>query len=208
MPLQKVSVSKLTFQAATSARWPDLETLFGERGACGGCWCMYWRVSRKEFDAKRGESNKKALKKIVKSEIVPGIIAYAGGKPIGWCAVQPRESYPVLSGSRILKPVDDREVWSIVCQFILAPYRRQGISVKLLKAAVKHVKAHGGSIVEGYPTDPTKDQPAAFVWTGLAAAFLEAGFEEVARRSATRPIMRFVISTPKKSNNTAHTRGI
>jgi GNAT superfamily N-acetyltransferase len=196
MPLKKVTPSKLEFRPLTPERWADLETLFGERGACGGCWCMYWRSRHKEFTAQKGEGNKKAFKKIVKSGEIPGIIAYEGGKPIGWCAVRPREEYPVLDGSRILKPVDEEPVWSIVCQFILAPYRRQGISVKLLKAVIKHVKEQGGKIVEGYPHDPKKDQPAAFVWTGLAPAFLEAGFEEVARRSATRPIMRYRI--PKK----------
>jgi GNAT superfamily N-acetyltransferase len=158
---------------------------------------MWWRISRKQWNAQRGDANKKAFKKIVKSDVMPGIIAYADGKPVGWCAVRPREEYPVLENSRILKPVDDQPVWSIVCQFILAPYRRQGISVKLLKAAIKHVRQQGGKIVEGYPTDPTKDQPAAFVWTGLAPAFREAGFEEVARRSPTRPIMRHVISRKK-----------
>jgi GNAT superfamily N-acetyltransferase len=198
MPIQKVTVSKLTFQAVTPERWPDLETLFGERGACAGCWCMWWRISRKQWKEQQGEGNRKALRKIVKSGALPGIIAYAGNEPVGWCAVQPREVFPVLERSRILQPVDDSPVWSIVCLFVLAPYRRQGISVGLLKAAVRHVKAQGGMIVEGYPTDPKKDQPAAFVYTGLASAFLEAGFEEVARRSPTRPIMRFTISSAKK----------
>ncbi|HEY3294803.1 MAG TPA: GNAT family N-acetyltransferase [bacterium] len=198
MAVQKVAISKLSFKPVSAEVWPDLEALFGERGACGGCWCMYWRISRKEFNAQKGDGNKKAFKKIVKDGAVPGIIAYADGKPVGWCAVRPREDYPVLDGSRILKPVDEQPVWSIVCQFVLAPYRRQGVSAKLLEAVVKHVKKQGGKIVEGYPHDPKTDQPAAFVWTGLAPAFLEAGFEEVARRSATRPIMRYVIQAERR----------
>lgn len=197
MPVKEVPVSKLTFLPLTPDRWPDLEALFGERGACGGCWCMWWRIGRKQWNEQRGEGNKKAFKKIVKSGAVPGIIAYADGKPVGWCAVQPREEYPVLERSRVMKPVDEKPVWSIVCQFILAPYRRQRISVKLLKAAVKHVRKMGGKIVEGYPTDPKDIQPANWVWTGVAPAFLEAGFAKVARRSPTRPIMRCVISKRK-----------
>ena len=159
---------------------------------------MWWRIGRSKWNEQRGDGNKKAFRKIVKSGAVPGIIAYADGKPIGWCAVQPREEYSGLERSRVLKPVDDKPVYSITCQFILAPYRRQGISVKLLKAAIKHVKQQGGKIVEGYPTEPKTVQPANWVWTGLAPAFLAAGFEEVARRSPSRPIMRFTISSRKK----------
>ena len=198
MPVQKVKVSKLAFHPATPDRWPDIEQLFGERGACAGCWCMWWRLARTQWKEQRGDGNRKALRKIVKSGALPGILAYADGKPVGWCAVQPREEFPVLERSRILKPVDDSPVWSIVCQFVLAPNRRQGLSVELLNAAVEHVREQGGGIVEGYPTDAVKDQPAAFVHTGLASAFREAGFTEVARRSPTRPIMRYTLSSRKR----------
>jgi len=68
------------------------------------------------------------------------------------------------------------------------------MSVRLLQAAVAHVKDNGGKVVEGYPIEPKKDKmPPAFVWTGLATGFKKAGFSEVARRSQTRPIMRFYI---------------
>jgi uncharacterized protein (DUF362 family) len=65
--------------------------------------------------------------------------------------------------------------------------------VDLLKAAVEYVKEQGGEIVEGYPVDAKKDMPPAFIYHGVAAAFQKAGFVEVARRSETRPIMRFFI---------------
>src|SRR6202171_4504040 len=98
----------LKYQPATASRWADLETLFGERGACGGCWCMFWRLPRKEWDAKRGNDNKNALRKIVTaSRTAPGILAYTGQEPVGWCAIAPREQYLALERSRILKPVDD-----------------------------------------------------------------------------------------------------
>ncbi len=124
----------------------------------------------------------------------PGLLAYAGDQPVGWCSVRPREEFVRLEGSRVLAPVDDQPVWSITCFFITKDFRRQGVSTELLKAAIKHVKKSGGRIVEGYPIEPKDKQPDAFVWTGLASAYVAAGFKEVARRSATRPIMRFVIS--------------
>lgn len=187
------SLTGLKFQPLTSGRWKDIEKLFGENGACGGCWCMWWKMKKSEFDKKKGEGNKIAFRKIIKSNEIPGIIAYYDKKPVGWCAVQPREFYSRFERSRILKPIDEKHVWSVVCFFIDKKFRRNGITIELLKAAVNHAKNKGAKIVEGYPTDPKKDMPAPFVYTGLSSAFLKAGFKEAARRSETRPIMRYYI---------------
>lgn len=186
----------LKFHPATAARWSDLEELFGERGACGGCWCMFWRLPRKEWDAKRGAGNKRALKKIVTAgRAAPGILAYVGKEPLGWCAIAPREQYLGLERSRILKPVDDQPVWSISCLFIKRAHRRQGVSALLLKAAVDFAAKQGAKIVEGYPVEPTMEKmPDPFLWHGVPSAFAAAGFKEVLRRSKTRPIMRFEVT--------------
>jgi GNAT superfamily N-acetyltransferase len=181
----------LTFHPLMPERWPDLARLFGRRGACGGCWCMWWRLPRSEFARGKGEGNRRALRRIVRAGRAPGILAYADGEPVGWCSVAPREEYPVLERSRTLKRVDERPVWSVVCFFVTRPFRRRGVSVKLLEAAADYVRRQGGTIVEGYPVESRKGaMPDAFAWTGLVQAFREAGFEEVERRSPTRPIMR------------------
>lgn len=178
----------------TRDRWADFELLFGERGACGGCWCTYWRRLRTEFNANKGAGNRRFILKVVEDGPPPGLIGYLKGEPVGWVAVAPRADYPALARSRILQPVDDTPVWSISCLFVRKDQRRKGVSVQLLKAAVRHVKKRGGSVVEAYPVEPkTDDMPPAFAWTGLASAYLAAGFKEVARRSDTRPIMRHAI---------------
>lgn len=184
----------LEFLPLTPKRWKDLESLFGNRGACGGCWCMWWRLKRSEWEKQKGDGNRKALKRIVDSGKRPGILAYSRGEPVGWCSVGPREDFKALEHSRILKRVDDAPVWSVVCFYIARPYRRKGVSVALLKAAVAYAGKHGARLVEGYPVEPRKGTtPDAFAWTGLAATFSEVGFEEVCRRSETRPIMRYKI---------------
>ncbi len=189
----------LAFHTLTPDRWRDLESLFGERGACGGCWCMWWRLQRAQFNRQKGGKNKRAFKKIVAAGEVPGIIAYAGGEPVGWCALAPRETYPVLGNSRILRPVDSQPVWSVTCFFVAKPFRRRGVTVALLRAAVEHAGKHGAKIVEGYPVEPKQGKMAdAFVWSGLASAFRQAGFVEVLRRSETRPIMREVVKREKE----------
>jgi len=190
--LSPEALPKLEFQPVTPDRWPDLERLFGPRGAFGGCWCMWWRVTRAEFEEGQGEGNRLSLKRIVNSGEIPGLLAYTGEQPVGWCSVAPREAFPVLQRSRVLKPVDGQRVWSVVCFFIAKPYRRSGLSVRLLQAAVKHARKHGARIVEGYPVESKRGElPDAFsAFTGSASIFREVGFEEVARRSENRPILR------------------
>src|SRR6266849_543125 len=133
-----LSPARLTFHPLTLDRWKDFETLFGERGACGGCWCMWPRLARSDFQKQKGAGNKKAMKKIVESGPPPGVLVYAGSEAVAWCALAPRETYSVLANSRILKPVDERRVWSVVCFFVAKPFRRRGISATLLGAAAQH----------------------------------------------------------------------
>ncbi|HSD62638.1 MAG TPA: GNAT family N-acetyltransferase [Ignavibacteriaceae bacterium] len=186
--------SNFKFNPLTYERWGDLKKLFGEKGACGGCWCMWWRISRKDFETKKGEGNFTALKRLVKGNSQTGIIAYDEKKPVGWIAFAPREHYFKLETSKILKPVDDKPVWSVTCFFINKDYRRKGLTIELLKEAEKFTRKNGGRILEGYPIDPkTKNYAPVFANTGLASAFRQAGFKEVERRSETRPIMRKVL---------------
>ena len=190
----QVDVSDLKFYPLISERWADFEKLFGEHGACGGCWCMWWRLKRSEFERQKGEGNRRAMKRIVDSGEIPGILAYAKDQPMAWCSVAPKEAYPTLERSRTLKRVDDKPVWSIVCFFVAKPFRGKGVAGKLLSAAIGYVEKQGGKIVEGYPVEPKKGRiPDAFAYTGLASAFRKAGFVEVVRRSETRPIMTYTI---------------
>ena len=189
-----INLSLLKFYPANKLRWKDIEKLFGERGACGGCWCMSWRLKSSEFEKNKGGKNKNVFKQIVYKGKEPGIIAYLDKEPIGWCAVAPRNEYVRLENSRVLKRIDNEPVWSITCLFIAKPFRRKGISVAILKAAIEHCKNKKVGIVEAYPVIPyNKKMPEAFAWTGIYSAFLKAGFEDMPRISPSRPIMRYYI---------------
>lgn len=184
----------LTFLPLTTKNWDDFENLFGERGACGGCWCMWFRLKRSVFQKNKGAGNKKAMKAIVESGEVPGILAYDGKIPVGWCSVSPRGDFSALERSRIMKPLDDQPVWSVVCFFIHKDYRNKDTTLALLKAAIDYVAEQGGKILEGYPVLPKKDRmPDVFAYYGLASAFKKVGFVEYERRSETRSIMRYYI---------------
>lgn len=180
----------LRIHPLTRDRWDDFVRLFGRTGACAGCWCMWWRLPHRQWTKQKGAGNKRAIHRIVQAGEVPGLLAYAGEEPVGWCAVAPRAAYPRLATSRRLKPVDDQPVWPVPCFFVAKAYRRRGVSLALLKAAVEFARERGARLIEGHPTEPRKDQPDVFVYTGLASTFRKAGFVEVARRTPSRPIMR------------------
>ena len=152
---------------------------------------MYWRLTRSQHDQQQGELNRSSIKALVDSGNIPGILAYVDDEPVGWCSIAPRQEFATLARSRILKPVDDQPVWSVVCFFVTRKYRRRGLTIQLLNAAVEYAASKGATIIEGYPVEPKEGKaPDVFVFTGLSSAFKQAGFKEVLRRSETRPIMR------------------
>lgn len=180
---------------ATADRWTDLEAVMGPKGGSGGCWCMLWRISRKDHEKGKAERNREMLKNCTHSEVPPGLLAYHYEKPVGWCSVSLRSELPALEKSRVLKPIDAAPVWSISCFVIVKGYRRKGVSLALLNAASDFVVAQGGSVLEGYPIETARDDyPSVYAWTGLASTFVKAGFKEVSRQSPTRPIMRKYLS--------------
>jgi len=189
----KSETPDLEFHPLTPDRWRDFETLFGPRGAYGGCWCMWPRLRQKEFDANSDADNRRAMKEVVASGEEPGLLAYAGGKPVGWVALAPRERLAHLERSRNLKRVDDQPVWSIVCFVVDKPARGGGMMAKLLSAAIHSARERGARIVEGYPVEVTGKLTGYSGYTGVVSAFRKAGFVEVARRSPRQPIMRYYI---------------
>lgn len=174
-------------------RWDDFERLFGVRGAVGGCWCMWWRLKAKTFAQQKGEANRLAMRALVESGPPPGILMYHHGEPVGWCSLGPRQAFGRLERSRVLKRVDEQDVWSVVCFFVAKAHRRQGVMTALLRAAMAYAHQQGARILEGYPVEPKQGvTPDVFAYTGLASVYRQLGFVEVARRSPTRPIFRYI----------------
>ena len=186
----------LAFHPLTGERWRDFEALFGKNGALGGCWCMWWRISRAAFDRQKGDGNRRAMRAIVASGTVPGILAYENGIPVGWCSIAPREQFASLNRSPVLKRIDERPVWSIVCFFVGKGHRGRGITRQLIKAALVHAAGNGAEIVEAYPAEPRdrKKLGAETVFMGLPGLFRSLGFRVAARPSKARTIMRYTIA--------------
>jgi GNAT superfamily N-acetyltransferase len=188
-------LSQLSIEPVTKKNWNKFVKLFGDRGACGNCWCMYYRLSNADFrEGKVDDGNKRAIKRIVWEGKPIGILGLLEEEAIAWCAFAPREDFIKLGNSRVHKRIDDKEVWSIPCFFIDKDYRRSGVSVQLLKGVIKYAKENGIKIIEAYPAIPTQDRiPDSFAWIGLFKSFERAGFEIVDRTSKNRPMVRYYI---------------
>jgi len=192
MPAANRSRSGFEFHPLTPEKWEDFAQLFSRRGAPHDCWCMWWRMTTAEFDRHKGEGNRRALKALVDSGTVPGILAYSAEHAVGWCSVGPRAEFGRLERSPLLKPIDDQPVWSVVCLFVVRDFRRRGLSVELIKAAVRYAAGQGAKIVESYPLLPRKEKvPDWRLYPGVPSVFERAGFRQVHTPSATRVIMRY-----------------
>lgn len=193
-------MEEVTYRPLIEETWPDLVALFGENGACGGCWCMTWRLTSKEYEANKGENNKLKFHDLVKTGKPLGTLAFSNNIPIGWCSVSPRETYLGLEKSRLFKRIDRNPVWSVTCLFIRKDFRRDGLSSTLIKTACNNAFNQGAETIEAYPIIPKKDKmPDVFAWVGFTKAYKNAGFEVIDQPSETRLIMR--ISKDKIKTN-------
>ena len=180
---------EFAIRPVTPELWPSLVDLFGKFGASNGCWCMYWRLGGAYRDAPIG-ANKEALRQIVKRGSPPGLLAFDGDLPVGWCQLTPRDALPWLDHMWWFARVDALPVWSISCFFVRRGYRRKGVMTQLIRAALKAAKRARAPALEAYPIDTSVPKSTSNIFTGTAAAFACAGFKVVARRAPARPIMR------------------
>jgi GNAT superfamily N-acetyltransferase len=184
----------------TTERIPDLATLFDQGGDPKWCWCAYFRVRGRDWTNSTGAENRRVLEaaadELGREWRAPGLVAYRDGEVVGWVSLGPRDDYERLAFSKVLAPVDDQPVWSIVCFVVDRKSRRQGVAAALLDAAVDYARDHGATVVEAYPVDTEGDRiPAANAYHGTLSMFERAGFEVVERRqwnatSPVRPIVR------------------
>ena len=171
----------------TADRWPDLEGLFESRGGPKYCWCMVWRRLPKGADRRDSRGKKAALEGRVRDGAPVGILGYLDGDPVAWCSVAPRATYRDLGGPR-----DPPErVWSLVCMFARRRLRGQGISNRLIRAAIGYARDSGASVVEAYPVDP--DSPS-YRFMGLKPSFEALGFRSAGMAGTRRHVMRLPLA--------------
>ena len=180
----------------TPKRFPDLASLFEEGGDPKWCWCTYFRTRGRDWSNSTAAGNRDELKALTKRDLAPGLVAYRDDRAVGWVSLAPREDYERLAKSKILAPVDDVPVWSIVCFVVSRRARGQGVAANLLDAAMEYARSHGATTLEAYPVEVAKGQriPAANAFHGTLTMFERAGFTVVERRqwNATTPVRPIV----------------
>jgi GNAT superfamily N-acetyltransferase len=191
-----MTASDLAILPLTPERFPDLAALFEEGGDPKWCWCAYFRYRGRDWTNSTGVQNREALKGIAGTDPAPGLVAYRDGRAIGWVSLGPREDYERLAFSKILAPIDDTPVWSIVCFVVSRQARGAGTATALLDAAIAYARDHGATALEAYPVDTSGERIAsANAFHGTLSMFERAGFGVAARRqwnktSPVRPIVR------------------
>ena len=187
-------------------RWKDLESLFNGPGGSivRGCWCMYYRRSgraEKPADLTYAQFNKCSLKALVDKGVAPGLIGYRDGKPIAWVSLGPREDYAKLARSSVMKAVDDKPVWSVVCFYTAKEARGEHLAEAMLKGAIDYARSLGVRLIEAYPVDKQERERDDSMWFGAKSMYDRAGFVEVARRKPTRPVVRKTLRPQRESKN-------
>ncbi|WP_037603413.1 GNAT family N-acetyltransferase [Streptacidiphilus rugosus] len=179
----------LEFLPVSPERGGDLERFSSRHGKFRYCSCMRWRMTSAEFKASDKEARVAALAALAEDGEPVGVLAYDDGEPVGWCAVAPREGFRGLERYRALARVDETPVWSVVCLFVDASARRQGLTTGLLRAAARYAVAAGAGVVEGYPVEP---DARLYTYMGSPAAFAAAGFHDVTPPGRERRVFRYV----------------
>ncbi|WP_052745696.1 GNAT family N-acetyltransferase [Allosalinactinospora lopnorensis] len=189
-----MSTLDITVRPLTSDTWDDVETVMGTNGGARGCWCMHWRLSIEEWMEGKGDGNKAAMRNLAKRKTPPGVVAYVDDEPVAWCGFGDRSDFPRMQRSSLLKPIDDEPVISLTCLLIKNGHRGEGLCSELIVAVCDYLAETAETrTVEAYPVEPAKGRKAGAdnAMTGIASAFLAAGFTEIARPRSDRPVMRY-----------------
>jgi GNAT superfamily N-acetyltransferase len=186
----------LVFHPLTAERWPDLENLFGkDKGANSGCWCMWPRVSRAAFEEMGRDKRKRAFRTIVRSDTVPGLLAYEDGQAIAWVAVGPRRDVVRFNHTRSskLEGEADDDLYAITCFYVRNGHRRRGLMKDLASAAIAFARSRRARAVDACPIEADRPLMWGDGFVGIASVFRDLGFAEIARRSPRRPLMRLTL---------------
>ncbi|WP_434811846.1 GNAT family N-acetyltransferase [Microbacterium sp. bgisy189] len=191
-------MAEITIRPATTERFADAEHALTGGGDGGSCWCQWFMLTGREFDDTSRDEKRERLRGDLATAPTSALIAYVDDEPAGWVKVSPRPAQPRLARTRNVasspEPLDAPDVWAITCFVVRREHRKQGLNARPLDAAVRHAREHGARVVEGYPIDTdAKKTSTNELFHGALSTFLDAGFTEVARPGAARPIVSLTL---------------
>jgi GNAT superfamily N-acetyltransferase len=166
--------------------WPALEDLFGSKGACNGCWCMYWRIGS-DYQKRSRDLNKKDFREIVKKGPPPGLIAFIDNLPVGWCQLTTKNFLPWLEENYSSNNYNISDIWCISCFYVRSRYRKMGVTSALIDHAIKFAKRSKAKLIEAYPRNSVSS------YTGYPSTFRKAGFKVTGHGKYDRTVMRLYL---------------
>ena len=142
------------------------------------CYCMETHRTQKdeEWAARTADDNRRDMSQMVSGGKVTALLAYADGKPVGWCNYGQTTHLSGVMHRFGLEAADHHDVGSIGCFVIAAQYRGHGVASRLLDAATERLRARGLRAVEAYPARDGDDS-AQSNYRGPLSMYLRAGFE-------------------------------
>ena len=184
----------MNIEPLTDDRLPDLADLFGSNSTTNHCYCMYFLLTGRDFDAGAAGANRERFEVFAaRAEPPAGLLAYRDGQPVGWCAIGPRARYPKVLRSPLWKGRDsaeDESVWLVPCFFVRRTARRSGVVRALLAAAVELASKHGAPAIEGFPRSGADRVDPASAYVGAEPVFASLGFTPTRRPNERRVVMR------------------
>jgi GNAT superfamily N-acetyltransferase len=191
----------------TDAPWDDVRAVFGTRGDPSTCWCQYFKVDAQTWKAQDLAAFERALcdqtdQARASHGAGPGVLAYDGDEPVGWCAIEQRAAYRRILNSQLVNASPDKvgadelgadDVWFVSCFVVRVGHRRKGVAAALLDGAVSHAREHGARVIEAFPVEARPGTSSADLYHGPLSVFEAAGFETVARPSERRAVVRLVV---------------
>lgn len=182
----------LTIRPLTTENFADVEALFTARGCsyAKACWCTAYCFRKADVPKDR----RAALRDLAQSaKIAPGLVGYRDDAPVGWISLGPREDFGPVATSRIMKPIDDTPVWSVICFVVPKEHRGAGVAHAMLDGGIAYARQKKARVLEAYPYEVEKRTNDQWLWFGTATMYLKAGFTEAARPAPTRPVMRLAL---------------
>lgn len=168
----------------TPDRFEDFADVVNRNRRAHHCWCLSHRLRAAEIEELGSGSREQAMRRLCERDDPPGVVTYRDGEPVGWCNTGPRSEITRLASSRLIPPVDDLPVWSIVCVVVRSGRRRRGVTARLLEGAVAYAASRGAPAVESHPVDPAGRMDPTMAFVGTRSMFERAGFRVVGTTGA------------------------
>jgi GNAT superfamily N-acetyltransferase len=176
------SIGEITVEDVTPDRVGDYHEFFDHHAfrdypGWQSCYCMETHRTQtdEEWAVRTAADNRRDMTGLINEGRVTALLAYADGKPVGWCNYGETTRLNGVMHRFGLNSAEQQGVGSLACFVIAAPYRNHGVAARLLDAALERLRARDVKVAEAYPVKDSKSSQSNY--RGPLSMYLAAGFE-------------------------------